>query len=37
MEDYAVDLDGVTKLELVIDPDRGRGQSVATLQALRLA
>lgn len=37
IEDYAVDLDGVTKLELVIDPDRGRGQSLATLNALRLA
>jgi len=37
IEDYSVDLDGVTKLELVIDPDRGRGQSVATLNALRLA
>jgi hypothetical protein len=37
MEDYAVDLEAVTKLELVIDPDRGRGQSRATLNALRLA
>ncbi|HTZ89323.1 MAG TPA: hypothetical protein VMA71_03225 [Alloacidobacterium sp.] len=37
IEDYAVDLEGVTKLELVIDPDRGRGHSRATLNALRLA
>jgi hypothetical protein len=37
IEDYPVDLEGVTKLELVIDPDRGRGHSRATLNALRLA
>jgi hypothetical protein len=37
IEDYDVDLEAVTKLELVIDPDRGRGQSRATLNALRLA
>jgi hypothetical protein len=37
VEDYTVELSGVTKLELVIDPDRGRRQSVATLSALRLA
>jgi hypothetical protein len=37
IEDYAVDLESVTKLELVIDPDRGRGHSLATLNALRLA
>jgi hypothetical protein len=37
IEDFAVELEGVTKLELVIDPDRGRGQSLATLNALRLA
>jgi hypothetical protein len=36
-EDYAVNLDSVTKFEIVIDPDRGRGQSLATLNALRLA
>ena len=36
IEDYAVELESVTKLELVIDPDRGRGQSLATLNALRL-
>jgi hypothetical protein len=30
-------LDSVTKFEIVIDPDRGRGQSLATLNALRLA
>lgn len=37
VEDYTVDLEGVTKLELVIDPDRGRGQSRATLNTLRVA
>src|SRR5215467_3168946 len=37
IEDYTVDLAGVTKLELVIDPDRGGGQSVATLNTLRVA
>ena len=36
IEDYAVELESVTKLELVIDPDRGRGHSLATLSALRL-
>ena len=37
IEDYTVDLKGVTKLELLIDPDRGRGHSRATLNTLRLA
>ncbi len=37
VEDYAVELDSVIKLELVIDPDRGRRNSVATLSALRVA
>jgi hypothetical protein len=37
LEDYVVELESVTKLELVIDPDRGRRNSVATLHALRLA
>jgi hypothetical protein len=37
IEDYTVDLHGVTTLELIIDPDRGRGDSHATLNALRLA
>jgi hypothetical protein len=37
IEDYAVELESATTLELVIDPDRGRGQSLATLNALRLA
>jgi hypothetical protein len=36
-EDYAVELDSVTKLELVIDPDRGRRNSLATLSTLRIA
>jgi hypothetical protein len=37
IEDYEVELKSVTKLELVIDPDRGRRHSLATLNALRLA
>lgn len=37
VEDYAIDLEGITRLELVIDPDRGRGECRATLNALRLA
>lgn len=37
IEDYTVDLASVTRLELVIDPDCGRGQCRATLNALRLA
>jgi hypothetical protein len=37
IEDYSVELESVTKLELVIDPDRGRRHSVATLAALRIA
>lgn len=37
IEDYTVSLEGVMKLELVIDPDRGRGQSRATLNGLRMA
>lgn len=37
IEDYAVELESVTKLELVIDLDRGSGHSLATLNALRLA
>jgi hypothetical protein len=37
IEDYEVKLESVTKLEIVIDPDRGRGHSLATLSALRLA
>jgi hypothetical protein len=37
IEEYAVEQEAVTKLELVIDPDRGRGHSLATLNALRLA
>jgi hypothetical protein len=36
-EDYAVELESVTKLELVIDPDRGRRNSLATLSTLRIA
>ena len=36
-EEYAVDLHSVTKLEIVIDPDRGAGHSRATLNALRVA
>ena len=37
VEDYTVDLEGITRLELVIDPDRGRDECRATLNALRLA
>jgi len=37
IEEYTVELQSVTKLELVIDPDRGRRNSVATLNALRVA
>ena len=37
IEEYMVELQSVTKLELVIDPDRGRRNSVATLNALRVA
>lgn len=37
VEDYAVDLGSVTKLELVIDPDRSPGRAVATLNAWRVA
>jgi hypothetical protein len=37
IEDYEVELKSVTKLELVIDPDRGRRHCLATLNALRLA
>jgi hypothetical protein len=36
-ENYAVELDSVTKIELVLDPDRGRGTSLAILNAFRLA
>ena len=35
-EDYAVNLESVTKVEIVIDPDRGRKNNLATLNALRL-
>ena len=37
LEDYTVELDSVTKIELIIDPDRGIGRALATLNALRLA
>jgi hypothetical protein len=36
-EDYTVELDSVTKLELVIDPDRGKNEALAALNILRLA
>jgi hypothetical protein len=35
-EDYAVDLSGVTLLELIIEPDREHGKVRASLQSLRL-
>lgn len=37
IEDYQVELDGVWMLQLVIDPDIGRGPAVATLESWRLA
>jgi hypothetical protein len=37
IEEYTVDLRSVTKLELVLDPDRGRRDSLAVLNAFRLA
>jgi hypothetical protein len=37
LEDYAVDLKGVSILELTIDPDRGAGKAVASLADWRLA
>ena len=35
-ENYVVDLQGVTTLELILDPDRGAGQALATLADWRL-
>jgi hypothetical protein len=37
IEDYAVDLDAVTILELTVTPDISRGEACASLQALRIA
>lgn len=37
VEDYTVDLEGVTRLELRIDPDLGRNRVKATLDAWRVA
>lgn len=37
VEDYTVELDGVTRLELRIDPDLGRDRVKATLDAWRVA
>lgn len=37
VEDYQVDLAGITTLELRIEPDSGRGSSIASLSQLRLA
>ena len=36
VEDYAVDLESVSVLELVIQPGLGRGQAVAVLQSWRV-
>jgi len=36
IEDYAVNLEAVSALELAIQPDLGRGEAVATLAAWRL-
>jgi len=37
IEDYVVEIGSMTKLQLVIDPDRGPGRALATLNTLRLA
>lgn len=37
VEDYEVRLDGVSALELVINPDLGRGAGIATLAEWRIA
>lgn len=37
IEDYTVALEGVTRLELAIDPDLGRGRLRATLSEWRIA
>ena len=37
IEDYTVELDSVATFQLHIDPDRGLGQVLATLNALKLA
>lgn len=37
IEDYTVGLNGVTRLELLIDPDLGHERRKATLAALRIA
>jgi len=36
LEDYSVDLSGVSILELIIDPDRGTGNAFAVLSELRV-
>lgn len=36
IEDYTVELESAIKVELVIDPDRGSRNSLATLHSLRL-
>jgi hypothetical protein len=37
LEDYELDLEGVRVLELLIDPDRNKGEAVASLARLRIA
>ena len=37
VEDYGVDLSGVTVLELVIVPDISRGSARASLKSLRMS
>jgi hypothetical protein len=37
LEDYRVELDGVTTLELIITPDKSGGAARASLRQLRLA
>ena len=36
IEEYAVDLNGVSVLELAIRPDLGRGEAAATLASWRM-
>ena len=36
-EDYAVELSGVTELDLIIDPDKANRKALASLLSLRLA
>ena len=37
VEEFRVNLTGVTAMELAIEPDQGRGEALATLAEWRLA